>query len=64
MKQGFGRLIRSSLDRGVVVISDVRLVTKGYGRDLLEALPPARRVLAPWSRARTEVEAFYSSHAD
>jgi ATP-dependent DNA helicase DinG len=64
LKQGFGRLIRSSLDRGVVVVSDARLVSKGYGRDLLDALPPARRVLAPWARARAEVEAFYTSRAD
>ena len=61
LKQGFGRLIRSGVDRGVVVISDVRLVSKGYGRDLLDALPPARRVLAPWGRARADVEAFYSA---
>jgi ATP-dependent DNA helicase DinG len=61
LKQGFGRLIRSGVDRGVVVLSDVRLVTKGYGRDLLEALPPARRVVAPWKRALNDVEAFYAA---
>jgi ATP-dependent DNA helicase DinG len=61
LKQGFGRLIRTAADRGVVVLSDVRLVSKGYGRDLLDALPPARRVVAPWSRARLDVEAFYAN---
>jgi len=44
LKQGAGRLIRSETDRGVVVICDVRLVTMGYGRRLLAALPPMRRL--------------------
>ncbi len=61
LKQGFGRLIRTAVDRGVVVLSDARLVTKGYGRELLDALPPARRVIAPWARARADVEAFYAA---
>lgn len=39
MKQGFGRLIRTTTDRGCVVILDRRLVTKGYGRTFLKALP-------------------------
>ena len=60
LKQGFGRLVRTATDRGVVVISDPRIVTKGYGRDLLDALPPARRVALPWSRALPEVQAFYA----
>jgi ATP-dependent DNA helicase DinG len=39
--QGFGRLIRSHEDSGVVAILDPRLRTRGYGRRFLEALPPA-----------------------
>ena len=38
-KQGFGRLIRSSTDRGVVVCCDSRLITKGYGKQFLRAMP-------------------------
>ena len=38
-RQGFGRLIRTQTDRGVVVCLDKRLLTKGYGRFFLEALP-------------------------
>ena len=38
-KQGFGRLIRSRTDRGVVVILDRRIQTKSYGRVFLESLP-------------------------
>ncbi len=41
LQQGFGRLIRSRRDRGLVAVLDSRLQTKGYGRQLLSALPPA-----------------------
>jgi ATP-dependent DNA helicase DinG len=44
LKQGAGRLIRSETDRGILAICDNRLVSKGYGRRLLDALPPMRRV--------------------
>ncbi len=43
-KQGFGRLIRSKTDTGIVVVLDKRIGTKVYGRQFLEALPPARIV--------------------
>ncbi len=42
LKQGVGRLIRSEEDRGVVMICDPRLLTRSYGRALLESLPPMR----------------------
>ncbi|HEM62199.1 MAG TPA: DEAD/DEAH box helicase, partial [Chloroflexi bacterium] len=38
-RQGFGRLIRSKTDRGVVVLLDKRLLTKSYGPAFLEAIP-------------------------
>lgn len=44
LKQGVGRLIRSSQDRGIIVIFDVRLFTKGYGKLFLKSLPPCRVV--------------------
>lgn len=40
LKQGAGRLIRSETDQGVLVLCDNRLVTTGYGRRLMSALPP------------------------
>jgi ATP-dependent DNA helicase DinG len=43
LKQGFGRLIRTATDTGLVVILDPRVLTKGYGRTFLEALPECRR---------------------
>lgn len=42
LKQGIGRLIRSSSDRGVIAILDPRLRTKSYGRDFLNSLPRMR----------------------
>ena len=42
LKQGVGRLIRSEEDRGVVMICDPRLHSRGYGRALLASLPPMR----------------------
>ncbi len=41
LKQGFGRLIRSRADRGVVAILDSRVANKSYGRYFLDSLPPA-----------------------
>ena len=59
LKQGFGRLIRTGTDRGVVVMCDPRIVTKRYGRGLLEALPPARRVIGRWTQIVERVREFY-----
>lgn len=44
LKQGFGRLIRTRQDRGIVAILDPRVKTKRYGRYFLDALPPCREV--------------------
>jgi ATP-dependent DNA helicase DinG len=44
LRQGFGRLIRTHRDRGVVAILDPRVRTRPYGRAFLEALPPCRVV--------------------
>ncbi len=46
-RQGFGRLIRSHTDRGVVVILDRRVQSKSYGRLFLDALPPCTVQRAP-----------------
>ena len=47
LKQGAGRLIRSESDRGVLVICDSRLVSMGYGGQLMAALPPMRVLGSP-----------------
>ncbi len=44
LKQGAGRLIRRESDHGILVLCDTRLVQMGYGKRLLNALPPMRRL--------------------
>jgi ATP-dependent DNA helicase DinG len=61
LKQGFGRLIRSRLDRGAVVVLDDRLVSKRYGRHLRDSLPDAPLVKGPWDDVRRRLEAFYGA---
>lgn len=58
LRQGFGRLIRSRQDRGLVAILDPRLRTKAYGRVFLKSLPDVPRFsdldgLAAWWQNRT-----------
>jgi ATP-dependent DNA helicase DinG len=55
LKQGVGRLIRSETDRGVLVLCDPRLLSRGYGRVFLDSLPPFRR-----TRALADVQAFFA----
>jgi len=49
-RQGFGRLIRSKTDCGIVVVLDPRVVRKPYGRRFLDSLPPCRVEISeqPW----------------
>ena len=55
LKQGAGRLIRDVNDRGVLVICDRRLTTKGYGGVFLDSLPPMQQVVE-----RDRVVEFFS----
>ncbi len=59
LKQGIGRLLRTREDRGVMAILDTRLYTKGYGKMVLNALPPARR-----TTSMREVEHFFDERED
>jgi ATP-dependent DNA helicase DinG len=61
LKQGFGRLIRTATDRGVVAIADPRIVTKRYGRGLLDALPPATRAIGRWDSLVERIRDFYAA---
>jgi ATP-dependent DNA helicase DinG len=56
LKQGFGRLIRTQRDAGIVAILDSRVTRRGYGRALLATLPPARRV-----RTLTDLRTFWAT---
>ncbi|WP_102345804.1 ATP-dependent DNA helicase DinG [Bacillus sp. Marseille-P3661] len=44
-KQGFGRLVRSQNDRGVVVVLDQRILAKSYGKKFITALPPVETMV-------------------
>jgi ATP-dependent DNA helicase DinG len=55
LKQGLGRLIRSTADRGILAVLDSRLLERGYGRRFLASLPPARVV-----HDLAEVESFFT----
>jgi ATP-dependent DNA helicase DinG len=54
LKQGFGRLIRSLEDRGLLVLLDPRVRTKRYGQTFLASLPPYRM-----TATITDVEEFF-----
>ncbi|CAN4267073.1 DinG Rad3-related DNA helicases [Methylophilaceae bacterium] len=56
LKQGAGRLIRDETDRGVLVICDPRLITKPYGKNIWQSLPPFTR-----TKELVDVEAFFAS---
>jgi predicted DnaQ family exonuclease/DinG family helicase len=57
-KQGFGRLIRSKTDRGVVVVLDRRIKSKAYGRTFLESLPPCPVEEAPLDKLPQRIAAW------
>jgi ATP-dependent DNA helicase DinG len=56
LKQGAGRLIRDEADRGVLMLCDPRLVTKPYGRRILQSLPPMAL-----TRELAAVERFFAA---
>ena len=53
LKQGAGRLIRDESDRGVLMICDPRVVSRSYGKRILQSLPPMRI-----TRSAAEAAAF------
>jgi ATP-dependent DNA helicase DinG len=56
LQQGFGRLIRTKSDTGVVAILDPRLITKGYGAKIVNSLPPATKI-----ERSSDVAAFFEA---
>ena len=54
-RQGFGRLIRRSTDRGTVVVLDNRVWQKGYGRAFLDSLPSCTTRRAPLANLEDEI---------
>jgi len=58
LKQGFGRLIRHSEDRGVVAILDSRIASKRYGQLFVQSLPECRLVADGLEKIEKEVAKF------
>ena len=57
LRQGIGRLMRTSTDKGLLAILDVRLFTKQYGRLFLKSLPPS-----PLTRKIADVVSFFAKN--
>lgn len=58
-KQGFGRLIRSATDRGVVVVLDRRLREKAYGKAFLRSVPGYHGVFDSWAEVKERVREWF-----
>ncbi len=63
LKQGFGRLIRHTEDRGAVAILDVRLLTKRYGRLFVSSLPSCATSWKPLGELCDDVRSFLDRRA-
>lgn len=59
-KQGFGRLIRTRSDRGVVLVLDRRIISKFYGRYFLDSLPECGRLMASSDEVLSGLEKFFA----
>ncbi|MDP9018723.1 MAG: ATP-dependent DNA helicase [Candidatus Eremiobacteraeota bacterium] len=57
LKQGFGRLIRSKTDRGLVALLDGRAASSRFGRTIIAALPPAKQI-----EHLDELTGFFHAH--
>jgi ATP-dependent DNA helicase DinG len=60
-KQGFGRLMRRSGDRGIVAVLDGRILRKGYGEFFIRSLPKTRTSFGEFSSVLRDVEGFLFS---
>jgi ATP-dependent DNA helicase DinG len=58
-KQGFGRLIRTRSDRGVVLVLDKRIISKFYGRYFLDSLPGCGQLIASSEEVISGLEGFF-----
>ena len=61
LRQGFGRLIRRKSDRGVILITDTRILSKYYGKIFFNSLPETRRDITSSDRICLKIEDFLYS---
>jgi ATP-dependent DNA helicase DinG len=60
LRQGFGRLVRTRKDRGVVIVLDRRVASRWYGRVFLSSLPEMERATGPMRAVLERLKAFYA----
>ena len=60
-RQGFGRLIRTKADRGVVVVTDPRLVTKNYGAVFRKSIPASVHTVVSSDELVERVSSFFGA---
>ena len=60
-RQGFGRLVRTKRDRGVVVVSDPRIVSKNYGALFRKSVPASVHTVSSEPDLLARVRAFLAS---
>jgi len=63
MKQGVGRLIRKSSDRGIIVVLDSRIITRSYGRVFFDSFPPCKILRGRLSELLSEVNGFLTNNS-
>lgn len=59
LRQGVGRLVRTTTDRGIVMVLDQRVHEKWYGRTFIHSLPPMARTVGPTRRLLQQMREFY-----
>jgi len=60
-RQGFGRLIRTKTDKGCVIISDKRVMTKSYGKKFLNSLPECAYIRDTSEKVVCQLSGFFSN---
>ncbi len=63
LRQGFGRLIRSKQDKGIVILADKRVITKRYGAAFLRALPAKAQASSNLESLIDEVKGFIGNRS-
>jgi ATP-dependent DNA helicase DinG len=61
LRQGFGRLMRRTTDRGIILIPDVRIVSKSYGKLFIASLPDTQRSIKEAKEVLKDIENFLAS---
>ena len=63
-RQGFGRLIRSKMDTGVVIVGDNRLSRMQYGKQFLNSLPVDAEIYKTFEQMLARLQTWFSKTLD